>query len=278
MKNIFLILVSLFVVLFPLSAKKYGTFYFSRAQALTDNKLGFYKSVINSKSSYLYTEELSEKENSSWKVLNAENRYNFISDTVLIIDQFVDGALKSTIYRHFHKLDAVNYKFSDFANDELLLQSGNATSIMPLCKQGTVTHYYSDGKKSQLAVYDKNCLVSNQRWRTNGDKAIDNVYELDQVDIKPRFAGGDINAFVEDNISYPLDPVTKKNGATILMRFLIIEDGSLVKLEVVNKTNPLFDYEAFRVLFQTKNKWSAGEVNGKPVKVEIVVPVKFVAK
>jgi hypothetical protein len=275
MKIRFIFIIVMSLLLSPLSAKKYGTFYFSPAQEFTKRKYGIVKSVINSKTNYFYREDLFISDGKSWTKTLEYNTYNFINDSVLVIEKFQGTSLQSTTYRHFVKVDAFYYKFSDYTDTKLLLQRGFATHIMPLCKYGKVTHLYPDGSVRQEAEYERNRLVSNTRWRMNGDPDVDNVFEVNQVDKAPLFIGGDIQVYANQQANFPKEALKRHKKGVLNVRFIIMENGTLARLEVVNKTDPELDYEAYRVIFQTRSEWRPGLLNGKPVKVEMNVKIFY---
>jgi TonB family protein len=95
----------------------------------------------------------------------------------------------------------------------------------------------------------------------------------------PEFPGGTeaLNNFLTANIHYP--EALKKSGISgiVYVRFAVEKDGSIAEISVVKEVQgaPEFTQEAIRV-FQMMPRWTPGNLNGRPVRVQLTQPVKFV--
>ncbi|MBO5014198.1 MAG: energy transducer TonB [Bacteroides sp.] len=102
----------------------------------------------------------------------------------------------------------------------------------------------------------------------------DSIYT--KVDKEPEFVGG-INMFMRylaANLKYPHKAQKKKAEGRVLIRFIVEKDGSFTNMRVIRKVSPELDEEALRVLKEMPN-WNPGIKDGKPVRVEHTVPIKF---
>lgn len=95
----------------------------------------------------------------------------------------------------------------------------------------------------------------------------------------PSFAGG-LKAFYDyfsRNVKYP--QLAKKNNVTgtVVVSFVIDRDGSLTDIKVLKGIGFGCDEEAVRLL-QNAPKWNPGKQRGEPVKVSMVLPIKFSLK
>lgn len=92
----------------------------------------------------------------------------------------------------------------------------------------------------------------------------------------PEFPGGQqaMNQFIIDNVKYPDE--ARKNGiqGKVLVSFLVSSTGKLKNINVVESVNELLDKEAVRVISSMPN-WIPGEVDGKPVDMEMKLPIQF---
>ena len=100
------------------------------------------------------------------------------------------------------------------------------------------------------------------------------------VDQKPRFQGGDPNAFshwVNQHLVYP--HTAKKDGiqGRVTLHFSVDADGNVVDVKVLRGADPTLDKEAVRVV-SSSPKWTPGKHNDKPVKVTFTFPVIFQLK
>ena len=99
----------------------------------------------------------------------------------------------------------------------------------------------------------------------------DKVFTI--VQQRPIFPG-DINKWLAENIKYPDDAKKNNIQGTVYAEFIVEKDGSTSNVKVMRGVNKLLDDESVRVL-STMPKWKPGEQNGHSVRVEYMVPIKF---
>jgi len=80
--------------------------------------------------------------------------------------------------------------------------------------------------------------------------------------------------FIYSKIKYPA--MARENGieGTVVIRFIVNEDGSITNSEIVREIGAGCGNEALRVVNLMPN-WNAGKQIGKAVKVQFNLPVKF---
>ncbi|MFH0895667.1 MAG: TonB family protein [Bacteroidota bacterium] len=92
----------------------------------------------------------------------------------------------------------------------------------------------------------------------------------------PVYPGGEqaMNEFILKNIVYP--PKAKDLGikGTVYINFVIDAEGAVTDAKVIRGIGGGCDEEALRVM-KIMPKWAPGTSNGKPVKVQMYLPVKF---
>jgi len=86
--------------------------------------------------------------------------------------------------------------------------------------------------------------------------------------------------FLGQNAGYPEAALDAGFEGTVFIRFVVETDGSISNIEVIKDMTPgggLSDaaLEAVRVMNNMEEKWNPGMQSGKPVRVRVVVPVKF---
>jgi len=90
----------------------------------------------------------------------------------------------------------------------------------------------------------------------------------------PRFIG-DMNGYINSHIRYP-DAAREANiEGTVVVRFVVNEDGSVSDATVVRGIGGGCDEEALRMVMNMP-KWVPGKQNGLAVKVFFSLPIKFV--
>ena len=97
------------------------------------------------------------------------------------------------------------------------------------------------------------------------------------VEEKPKFQGGDANAFsawVAKNLVYP--EIAKENGVQgrVMLQFTVNPDGSVSNVKVLRGVDASLDKEAVRVV-SSSPKWTPGKQRDRAVKVSYTFPVIF---
>ena len=105
-------------------------------------------------------------------------------------------------------------------------------------------------------------------------RAEDQVYEC--VEEMPTFPGGmkALEKFLNDSIRYPAETCAQ---GRVIVQFVVEVDGRIDSVKVVKSLSPELDREAVRVV-KLMPKWNPGRMNGVPVRVKYIIPVRFNAK
>lgn len=102
------------------------------------------------------------------------------------------------------------------------------------------------------------------------------VYQI--AEVMPVFPGGReaMTKYLADNIVYPEQEKAEGKAGTVYIRFTVNRDGSVSDVTVVKEARDGagFNAEAIRVVSNMPN-WTPGTMNGKTVRVSMVVPIKF---
>lgn len=182
--------------------------------------------------------------------------------------------------------------------DPYLLQSGVrfvyqkrevTAPVIPYVKEdipfSEIQQYLTDEVKDLLKGFDRAKTKEMPARRINsgsvGNSGINNrvsdtnkVY--DAVEEMPEFADGHIALFefLANNIKYPV--VAEENGVQgrVVVSFIVECDGSITNAKIVKTVDPSLDKEALRVV-NSMPRWTPGRQNGKPVRVNYIIPVTF---
>lgn len=100
--------------------------------------------------------------------------------------------------------------------------------------------------------------------------------EYKDADKMPEFPGGNaaMARFIADNITYPEEAQEKKIEGVVVLELTIDEKGKIIKIHALKKV----EYgctEAAKDVVEKMPRWTPGEQDGKPVKVKVVLPVRF---
>lgn len=108
-------------------------------------------------------------------------------------------------------------------------------------------------------------------------QADDEIYTF--VEVMPEFPGGQeaMYTYLGKNLQYPADALEAKLKGTVYITFVVNLDGSIADVRVLRGISPSLDKEAIRVV-KSMPKWRPGSMNGKTVRTQLNLPVKFLLK
>lgn len=113
-------------------------------------------------------------------------------------------------------------------------------------------------------------------WNPNEELAYNEVIEIDKVDEKPSFPGGEsaMKSYLNSNVKYPVEAQENGIQGRVIVQFIIEKNGSISDVKISRSVNPSFDREALRVV-KAMPKWNPGKLKGIPARVKNEVPVVF---
>lgn len=96
------------------------------------------------------------------------------------------------------------------------------------------------------------------------------------VEQNPEFMGGmdALLKFLQKNLRYPTPAVNANVGGKVFMQFVVGQDGSITKVDVLKGIGFGCDEEAQRVV-KLMPRWSPGKQSGRPVAVRYTLPISF---
>jgi TonB family protein len=97
------------------------------------------------------------------------------------------------------------------------------------------------------------------------------VYTVAQV--KPKFPG-DINKYIADNIQYPDSARQKNIKGVVYVSFIVERNGFVSNIAILRTPDISLSNEARR-LVSTMPRWVPGTQNGKTVRVQEMIPIRF---
>lgn len=111
--------------------------------------------------------------------------------------------------------------------------------------------------------------------RVNGDTTF---YENGFVFVQtlPAYPGGEkaLAAYISDNTRYPEAARKARKGGTVMVRFTLDTAGQVTAVKALDSLGYGLEEEASRVI-SGMTPWKPGTQQGKPVKVECRLPIKF---
>lgn len=85
---------------------------------------------------------------------------------------------------------------------------------------------------------------------------------------------GAMISYLMQNLKYPDDAAKQKKEGTVFVAFTVEANGKITGANVKKPVFPSLDAEALRVISAMPD-WTPAEIKGKPVKSEMVLPVRF---
>lgn len=142
-------------------------------------------------------------------------------------------------------------------------------------KTGTWLGFREDGKPFFEETYAGGKLVAGVSRDENGRQFT--YGEADQVQM-PAFKGGleALQRYLQKNLKYPSEARQRKVQGFVFIRFTIKPSGALTNIGLFTKGPHIaLENEAIRVV-QAMPDWIPGTQHGQPVKVDYVLPIRFV--
>lgn len=96
----------------------------------------------------------------------------------------------------------------------------------------------------------------------------------------PKFRNGDFTLFqtwMQSNVKYPAEAIEKGISGRVVFSFAVEPDGSLSSYQVLAASDKILADEVERVFNSSPREWTAGEQDGKKVRVKLTLPIVFAA-
>ena len=96
------------------------------------------------------------------------------------------------------------------------------------------------------------------------------------VEQQPTFPGGEaaLLRYVSEHVKYPAIAQEQEIQGTVVLRFVVLEDGSVGDVVIQRGLDPSCDREAVRVV-KSLPRFIPGRQQGRPVKVWFTLPIRF---
>ena len=147
--------------------------------------------------------------------------------------------------------------------------------------EGPSVRYYENGNIKQKTVFENDKSVGvTDYFKMDGSKMDEKspnttkIYSV--VEKMAAFPGGEgeLTYFVSRNIRFPVKAQEEKISGVEIVKFVVLEDGSIGDIQIVRSLSPEIDAEAKRVIRLLPN-FIPGSQNGKNVPVWYTLPITF---
>ena len=202
--------------------------------------------------------------------------------------------LKSRIWEHVTFIDYVDWtRQLDGSNkillpewEEMILCLDDKVLITAPCDQNTRTFraYDLHSRYTEPNVVSKKKTLEEDEDLGIGIYESEDRKQLGEVEPKvftyveqmPVFPGGEaaLQKFIHDHLKYPQVSLEEGTQGTVMLRFVINENGSVGEVQVLKSLDTYCDREAKRVV-QSLPRFTPGLQQSKPVKVWFQFPIRF---
>lgn len=236
------------------------------------------------------TNQLSQK-----RPYNLNGKY----DTVFFDENWNECQRSQANYYRLIEKVGTNFIVKDMYLDDQPQMIAVCSSIDPMVKHGKCTYYEKNRIKSREGSYTNNVMTGKWiEWEDHGKDSSIYKYQPDgtvkliriaqklkneaengiitMADEMPAYPGGDkarLN-FLQNNITYPVNARSMGIQGTVYVTFVVETDGSISDVRVLRGIGGGCDEEAIRVI-KKMPKWKPGRMDGKLVRVQFNMPIKF---
>lgn len=140
-------------------------------------------------------------------------------------------------------------------------------------KNGDFIAYYPGGKISGKAKFVNDRQVSGNIYNQDGS-VNPNITDFIR---ESEYPGGaqEWLAFLNKNLRYPKSAVRNKVEGTVVVQFIINEEGKITDIMVIKSVDTELDAEALRVISKSSGKWPPAIFGGRLVKSYKRQPIVF---
>lgn len=130
-----------------------------------------------------------------------------------------------------------------------------------------------------MLVFCQNEMAFAQKKATATPADDATIHQFQSMKTPPAYPGGIAQFYktIFKAVTYPEAAAKENKQGTVVVSFVIEKDGTMANFSVDRKLGYGTDEAAIAALKSAK-KWSPGQIDGKPVRVKMNVPVKFSLK
>jgi TonB family protein len=193
--------------------------------------------------------------------------------------------VSSTTITEFDTLQAIKsftcYENYALKNSKFYYPTGELQYANDYTKNGEITtHTETKYRKDKTKICTATTIGKDDKTKIcfdEKDKVIDCKNDEPPFnEIKPEFPGGEaaLMTFLANNIKYP--KIARENGreGKVFVKFIVNKTGEVEYIVPIRYPDIYLMRETVRVI-KTSPKWTPGEQDGKPVRVQYTLPVIF---
>lgn len=137
---------------------------------------------------------------------------------------------------------------------------------------GSLKTYWNNGQLKRDELYRLDSLLSGNCYDSSGQ-----IIEHFPFIIYSNYKGGQaaMMAFINKNVRYTEDALKNGIEGTVKIKFTVNKDGTISNLTITDAPCKSLGDEGLRVIQLTEGNWTPEYIDGIPVSVNMMVPLKF---
>ena len=139
-------------------------------------------------------------------------------------------------------------------------------------KDGEWTWYFKNGQVSAREIYDNGKVTDIDFWHEDGTPKGKSAQAIEY----PEYVGGieEMYNFLRENLEYPQWAVINNLKGSIMVSFIIEEDGSINDVKASKPIHPTLDKAAIDVVKKMPN-WVPGKYHNRYRRTAMSLPINF---
>ncbi len=261
----------IFIIPLNMSGQIDTIIYYSGTGRSIDSELNaVFSERVSKKSKKTFISSTFQRKDEKW-VMMYQTKIKKDKDSSLTLSS--KSLANQETKRYYHKTES-GYLIKDYIGP-VLIQEGFSKLIFPAIKTGRWLAYDpSTGKLKAEESYSENQMITNKYWISNSE-FIKNVFYM--ADKFAEFEGGDnaLMNFISDHARYPKYAYKEHMAGVVVVRLIVLKDGTVTGIDLLKKANKFLDLEALRIVKSIPDTWIPGEIENKKVNMLVTVPITF---
>jgi len=190
----------------------------------------------------------------------------------------IDGRDTTAAHAAFYRVrtrKGDGWQVTDYSLNHKPRMTGAFSDDSCKIRQGAWIGYYQNGQVAGDVVYDNDKQVSGKFYNDDGSKN----KKVKEFIRESEYPGGTAQwlRFLNKTLIYPENQYKKQIEGTVVVQFIIDEDGNPISIKVIKSVNAELDAEAVRVISESKD-WVPAVYGGRFVKSYKRQPIVFKLK
>lgn len=218
--------------------------------------------------------------NSYWYTVQDTSKYPFSHYRIILEDSMRKSVRiftrDSTLV--YQRVEMLSQLKEPFTQTEVWYaeETGQKTSTAEYSernKRKELTRFYETGEIKSIKITENDELVKENYFSETGEE----IPKPEIIQALPKGGIAGWSAYLSQNLVYPEDAKFLDEEGLVYLHFYVTEEGKMEEIEIMNpeENHPSLNKEAFRVVSKYPYSWTPCVENGKVIKSEMRLPIRF---